>query len=79
MRYELRSCEYTAHGLPLNANASTVDDSQSAQAQTMRFFEIRFRHAFYIRWRNRVQIENIRDRDANYAVWVLYRTTIPSI
>ena len=79
MRHELRSRQHTAHGLPLDTDSAAVDNSQSEQAQLVRLFQIRFGHPFHVSRGNRVQVEDVRDLNSNYAVWVLYLTTIPSI
>ena len=56
--------EYAPHRLPLNANASPVDDPHMLPPGRTSFHEVRLDHRLYIPRRHRMQIENVGKRDA---------------
>src|SRR5579871_670549 len=54
-----------ADNFALHANASAVNDSQSFEPEAVGFFQVGLHDIFHVARRYRMQIENVRNRNAN--------------
>lgn len=68
LRNELCPCQYAANSLPLHSNSTAVNDSKRTQTQPVRLFQISFRYTLDIAGRHGMQVERIRDYEAEDAV-----------
>src|SRR4051794_2951486 len=63
--HERCTVQYPPYDFALNAYPAPVDDANEPEPKGVCFFEVGFDNSFYIARGHGVEIENVRDRDAN--------------